>query len=229
MFSLQPLVGRLQPTWAAIDAGLVVAVVAEVGADEVVVRRRLGAPQVSGHLRQVDVVGGAGRVVDDRVEVDERVVARRVLVADLGALGGVHRVQIGVAAARRLSRGLGRHVLHVALPGQPAVLELVGDRLHLRRRIHAAGPEHLAVGRRSSRQEVVVEDAVGLGLRVRGLAADHGDVVVEAEVAGRVVVRQEVALRRQPLRQVLGGALGTKGLVGVLVLQHDDEDVLDLR
>ena len=66
----------------------------------------------------------------------------------------------------------------------PAAVELVGDRLH-RRRVHAPLPERLLVGAGAGRHEVAEVRAVGLGLRVRRLAADLRDVVVEARVADR--------------------------------------------
>ena len=63
----------------------------------------------------------SGRVVDDRVEVDERVVAGGVAVAGHRLLGVVGRPDRGMAADRRLPGGDVAHVLHVGLPGQMGV------------------------------------------------------------------------------------------------------------
>ena len=98
--SAQELVRRDEAAGLAVDARRVVAVVAEVRGDEGVVGRRLLRPQVGGSAargrRRCAAQVGA---VDDRVEVDERVVAGRVLVADLGRLGVVLRADRRVAAA----------------------------------------------------------------------------------------------------------------------------------
>src|SRR3954468_11111601 len=89
-------------------------------------------------------------------------------------------------------RGVG-HVLHVSLPRVAVPLELGRDVLYARR-IEAALPDVLPVGGRRSGKELREELAVGLGLGVGSLPADHRDVVVEAEVTGRVVVGDESAL-----------------------------------
>ena len=47
-------------------------------------------------------------------------------------------------------------------------------------------------------------------------------------MADPVVVGQERALARQRLRQVGRGACAARRSVGVLVLEHDDEDVVDV-
>ena len=98
--------------------------------------------------------------------------------------------------------GLGRRVADVFLVGLPRLagrVELVGDRLH-RLRVDAALPEHLAVGAGAGRCEVPVGHAVALGVGIGRLAADLCDVVVEARVTDREVVREQLALRAQDVR-----------------------------
>jgi hypothetical protein len=197
-----------------------VPVVAQVGRDEAVVGcGRLG-DQIGGEGAEVDHARLALRVVvDDRVEVHERVVPRGVLVARLGLLGVVGGVEGRVAAGRA-------HILHVALPRQALGLELVGDGQGCGR-IDATRPDELTVEGRRHTDELRVVDAVGLGLGVGRLAAHHGDVVAETQVARAVVLLHEQALSHQLLGQVRRGGVGTERLVVILVLHHDDEDVLD--
>ncbi len=215
-----------------VRAHLVVAVAAQIGRDEAVVAGALRLAEIVAQLLQVHDVGGAGgAVVDDRVEVHERVVPGRVLVGRRGLLSGVggpdRRVRTGGAPVP--GRVLA-HVLHVAAPGLARRLELVGDRTNFGR-VDAAGPERLPVrADRPGRNVIESAGAIGLRHRVLGLAADQGDVVAEAEVPRAVVLAEQPALRGQLAREVggLGGRVA-EGRVVVLVLEHDREDVLDLR
>src|SRR5205085_9561461 len=103
-----------------------------------------------------------------------------------------------------------------------------GNGLHARR-VHAPLADGLAVRARGPGEELREDLAVGLGLDVGSLPAEHADVVVEAEVADAVVLVEELALRRERLRQIRRRAVGTERDGVVLVLQHDDEHVLDGR
>src|SRR5439155_24896056 len=121
----------------------------------------------------------ARRGVGDRMEVDPRVVPRRVHV---GCGGHDRRVLVTdrrVAARGGLGGGVG-DVLVVGLPGLVRGDELVADRLD-RARVYTALAERLPVLAGAGRRELRVRRAVGLGRDVRRLAADLGDVVVEAD------------------------------------------------
>ena len=78
---LEERVGGDEAAGLAIDAGRVVAVVAEVGGDEDEVRRGVLGLQVLGELVEIDYVLLAVGGVDDGMEVDERIMPRRILVA----------------------------------------------------------------------------------------------------------------------------------------------------
>jgi hypothetical protein len=122
-----------------------------------------------------------------------------------------------------------RGVLHVALPRETALDQLVRDGLH-GGRIHAALAQRLAIEVEDPGADEVGEElAVGLDLRVRALAADDARVVAEAEVRDPVVLRDEGALGGQGLRQVGGGGVRGERHVCVLVFQEQDEDVADPR
>jgi hypothetical protein len=165
-------------------------------------------------------------VVDDRVEVDERVVAGGVLVSGGGFLRVVDRVDPWVPAFGRLASRVRAHALVVVAPGQPRCRQLVGDRRHVGR-IYAAGALRLAVAADHPRLEVVVELAVGLVLRTWRLTADHRDVVVVALVPDRVVVREIGALRAQRGREVGRRRPCSERRRRRLVLEHDHEHVAD--
>ena len=195
---LEKQVGGGETARAAVDAGRVVAVLAQVRRDEDVVRGGGNALQVGGELGQRHHVPVAARRIDDRVEVDERVVAHRVLVAGAGLLGRVGRADRRVTAGPGLGRRV-PHVLHVALPGAARGRELIGDGRY-EGRIHAALPDRLAVGVEARRaDEVGVDLAVRLGVGIGCLAAHQRDVVVEAHVAGRVVLPQQLTLLGESL------------------------------
>src|SRR5581483_12436785 len=143
------------------------------------------------------VLRAGGLVVDDAVEVDERLVARRVLVARALALPRVLGAQRLVAARGGRAPRRGRHALRVGAPREARGLHLVADGLDARG-VDAPLPDGLAVGgaRRQGRRdadELAVHGAVALRLGIRRLAAHHGDVVVQARVARAVVLREQPA------------------------------------
>jgi len=136
-------------------------------------------------------------------------------------------------------------ILGVALPADGGRVQLV-EQCWDGRRVHAAvgarggvrpgGRDQLpvvGVGLERSRRvdgalHGVVVGAVGLGVGLRRLTADHGDVVVEAEMTRPEVVLQQYALGGQGLPQV--GVVvqpGEARIVG-LVLEDDQPHVLDL-
>jgi hypothetical protein len=243
---LEEPVGLRQPALLAVLAARgVMGVGAGVRRDVGVVGRGRQALQAARQRPQVDHVRVAvGLVVDDRVEVHERVVARGVaVVGRAGGVGEVNLVQRRVPA-RRAVRGPGgavavrvdAHVLLVGPPGQVMSGELIGDRAHVPR-VDAAVAGQLAVlgplveVLAAELDELLEELAVLAGLVVRRLAGDLRDVVVQAVVADAVVVAQQRALRRQRPGQV--GRLLVPGLAERvaerLVLQVDDPDVPDRR
>ena len=134
----------------------------------------------------------------------------------------------------------GRHVRERIRPIQ--LVELVRDRLH-ERRIDAAVPVHLAGVELLVRVEVAGEqivvaadqrvqiraraEAVAARLLGRRLARDLRDVVVEAGVAGGVVVLDELALLEQRGVEVGRRRSGAERRGRALVLELDDEDVPD--
>jgi hypothetical protein len=153
----------------------------------------------------------------------------------LGVLGVVPRADCGVQTRRR-------HVVHVALPRKPRVVELIGDVRHGGRE-DAAPTERLAVAaeQRPAGWVVVcvpVEQAVfkvckeltvGLFLKVRALARHHRYIVAVAQVHDSVVVADQRALRRKRSGEVRSGGIRTERDPVRLVFQHDDENVLDRR
>ena len=231
----QEAVGGHQPARFTGLARRVVAVVAEVRGDEDERRRALGALEIGGQGVESHDAHGAVRRIDDRMEVHERVVADRVLVAvrepgarRLRRLRGVRTVQRRMAAGAADARRIVTHVLEVGAPRPAARGELIGQRLHARR-VDAAGANGLAIGRDAGEQVVLVHLAViPRGLR-RRLAADHRDVVAEAEVGRAEVLAEQRTARRQRVREVRGLATGPERGLVALVLEHDQEDVTDGR
>ena len=148
------------------------------------------------------------------------------------------------SASGRLRLGVAE-VLGVALPAHVRGVELVEQRLHARGvhaavgpggRVRALPPRPSARSSGSSRSDPDVSTCPGSGrstgsrLRVglRRLPADQRDVVVQAEVAGAVVVLQQHALGRQRLPQVRVVVQAGERRVVRLVLEDDQPDVLDL-
>jgi hypothetical protein len=226
--ALEEAIRLLHAAGLAVRTGLVMSVVAQIRRDEGVVRRRRLGGEVGSQATEVHVVLLTRRQVDDRVEVHERVVASGVLVGGRRVLSGVSGADVRMATRRGLGGSRLRHVLHVAPPRVSGALQLRGDALDAGG-IDAALADELPAGGGESRKEVVVELAVGLGLGVRRLSADHRDVVVEAEVPGPVVVGDQGALRGQVVGEIRDRRARAESALRVLVLEHDDEDVLVVR
>ena len=101
-------------------------------------QRRRAASRPVGEPERDDVLVAVGLVVDHRVEVDERVVARGVAVARLGFLRFVGRVR-PPGARRRRPRGWGRCPCPpVGLPGELARRRQLGADVGHFGRVHAA-------------------------------------------------------------------------------------------
>ena len=183
-----------------------------------------------------------------------RVRAARVGILGAGAAVAGHRRRadgrVGRAAVlgARVVRRSGRvgipEILRVDLPADAVGVELVEQRRHARwihaavaavRRVRAGGRVELAVVRvRGERPrgvdralQRVICRAVALIVGHRRLAAGQREVVVEARVAGAVVVLQERALGRKRLPQVGVAVQAGEARVVRLVLEHDQPDVLD--
>ena len=137
-----------------------------------------------------------GGVVDDRVEVDERVVAGGVLVGRRLGLGAVRAADRRVAALVGSRLGSAPMLVVVVPPGEAG-----GGQLRAivwtapGRRTQRPRPGRR---RRSTRREVVENVWQSAWLSdVRRLAGDHRDVVVVRFVADPVVLGQVGALRRE--------------------------------
>src|SRR5436309_7580332 len=144
-------------------------------------------------------------VVDDRVEVHERVVAHDVLVrlrCRLGLVLGSNR-RVAVVAERAIAGRVLAHVLHVAAPGRSLGGELVPDRRD-RGRVDATDADRLSVGAARRAHEVDVEWGIGLRVGIRALAAHEAYVVVEALVPGPEVAGDKGAPGPQRPREVWG-------------------------
>ena len=209
------------------------AVVAQVRRDENELGRALARGKIRRQLLEADDVLGAGGPVDQRVEIHERVVAGRVLIAlghrrrrRLGALGRIIRTQLWIAAGRGLALPIVAHVLQVAAPAFVDGGELVRQRVD-RRRVDAAAAYGLAV-RGGARGDEVGEDlAVVARLGRASLAADHRQVVAEAVMGGAEVLRQQHAPLGQRAREIRRARMRPEGIREALVLEHDHEDVSD--
>src|SRR5262249_14284234 len=94
-------------------------------------------------------------------------------------------------------------------------------------RIDAARPDGLTVRSHPSESEVRVCEAVAPCLRSRCLAANDRDVVVEADVASCVVLREQHALARKRFGKIRRFRIGTERDVVPSVFEDDDEDVID--
>ncbi len=240
----EPRIGLRQAAlFAVVALRDVVGVVAGVRGDEGERRRRRRRPQVGRQAAdRLHVRVAVAAVADHRLEVHEAVVAGRVAVA-----GGVARVgEVGGADRRMAADGaeLGHrrpvplrvlaHVFGVLLPGEALGAHLVADRLDVLR-VDAALADQLPV--LGPFFEVLAfeldegsEDfAVLAGLVIGRLAADLGDVVVQAVVTDAVVVAQQRALAGERLRQIRGRGRPAEGVAEGLVLQVDHPDVVDRR
>lgn len=97
-------------------------------------------------------------------------------------------------------------------PGSGSVLIASG--------IDASAADRLTVRSDAAHHEVRVRLTVVARLRSGGLPADHGDVVVEARVAGAVVLREEHALLRERLLQIRSLRLRAERGIEALVLEN---------
>ena len=231
----QERVGRPESAGSTVAARRVVAVVAQVRRDEHEVRRAPGGREIVPQACEADDVRRARGRIDDRVKVHERVVARRVLVAArhrsrrrLGVLGRVPGIECRVRASGRLATQVVAHVLQVAAPGPPDLRQLVGQRAY-RRRIDATVADRLPVGRCAGGNEVGEYVAIRARLGRAGLAADHGEVVAEAEVRRAVVLLEQNTPGGQRSREVWCRRPRSEAFLVALVLEHDDEYVTDGR
>ena len=119
------------------------------------------------------------------------------------------------------------HVLHVGAPGEPGAEELIGhvDRL---RRIGAAVPRDVpAAVRLRAAGELRVGGAVRRGQRVGRLTADHRDVVRQPRVGEQRVVREQLPLRPQLVREIGHLRVRAECVVVARAGEGDHEDVLD--
>jgi len=205
-------------------AGTIVAVIAQIGSDEDEVRSAVSAREVGRERRQVDDVLLAIGRVNDGVEIDEGIVARGVLIDGFSGLRMIDSVENRMAASGGFARWIVAHIFHIAAPSLAGSGQLIGESLHACR-IHAAVANSRAVGRGAGLHEVGVHLAAIARLGSGGLAADHGDVVVEADVAGAEILIEQDALSRQRLGQE--GSLRVRAESGVeaLIFQDDDENM----
>ncbi len=179
--------------------------VAEVGRDKRVVGRRVELAQIGVELVKRDVVERAIAEVEQRMEVDEGVVPRRITAKRrlLGAVG--FGLDAGVGFPRLVD-----HPLHVAVPFEAADGELIRQRRHL------------------DREEAFFEfGAVLLGLGIGRLTADRRDLVGERGVVQQGVAGEQFAFGPQGARQVGHLRRGAKRRVVAGTGERDHEDVLD--
>src|SRR4029077_6538506 len=153
-------IGRDESPRLAVLAWRVVTVIAEIRRDEHKIRRAPLRLQILRQLIEVYHAGRANRRVDDGMEVDERVVSRRILVTGwngrrgpFGALREIRGIQRRMTAGGRLASRVVAHVFHVATPGLTLRAQLIGHRPD-RRRVHAAVTDRLAVLRSARQFEV---------------------------------------------------------------------------
>src|SRR6202035_434142 len=111
----------------------------------------------------------------DGVEIDERVVAGSVLVAERNGCGrrlrglsqilsGEHRMSTRSGFAIRIIA----HIFHVCAPGFAGCIELIGKRLD-GGRIDAAIADGLTVGSSAGEAEIRVDNAIAAGTRCSSL------------------------------------------------------------
>src|SRR3954452_5152370 len=94
-------------------------ILAEVRDDERVVGsgRRIG--EIGAQLAEIDVVRDALTGIEQRLKIDERIVPRRVLIAEAGVHRGIRRIEERTATGND-------EILNVRLPRQPLFRELIG-------------------------------------------------------------------------------------------------------
>src|SRR5580704_1168789 len=131
-----------------------------------------------------------------------------------------------MAASRRFTSRVVAHISHVSAPSFADGVELIGQSLD-GGRIDAARADGLAVGSHAGENVIGVGSAVVARLWSAGLPAQHGDIVVQADVAGAVVLREQYALGRQGLRKVRSFRVWTEGDVKAFVFENDNKNVLN--
>src|SRR6185437_15858975 len=104
------------------------------------------------------------------------------------------------------------------LPRSPLGRELIGAGLHVRG-INAAEADRLAVRRDAGLDDIVEPRAIDLRLPVRRDAADHCDVVVEAEMANAVILWQQRAGFDESVGEVRGACRRPERRVVALILE----------
>src|ERR1700730_1908281 len=112
--------------------------------------------------------------------------------------------------------GVVAHISHVAAPRLANSVELIRQSLD-GGRIDAAGTDGLTVGSGASKNVIGVNGAVIAGLRGGGLAAEHGNGVVQADVAVAVVLREQHTLGGQSLREIWSFGVRAEGDVKAFV------------
>ena len=88
------------------------------------------------------------------------------------------------------------HVFHVGAPGPARRRQLVRQRLYTGR-IDTATADGLAVPGHTRQLEIGIDLAIIARLLRTRLAADHRDVIAEAEMRRAVVLTEQRALRRK--------------------------------
>src|SRR4029077_13325048 len=118
-------------------------------------------------------MGGAGRGIDDRVEVGKGIVLRHVAIPMRVIVmpRGVGRADLCMCARRRLPGRVVAHGFEIPAPGETGVRELIPDRPDVLG-IDTSRTDGLTVAGSSSLGEFREDGAVTLGTRVR---SDPGD------------------------------------------------------
>ena len=168
------------------------------------------------------------------MEVDEGIVTRSVLIAEgnrgggsFSGLGEVGGVEGGMSAGGGFASGIVAHIAHIGTPRFACGVELIGKSLD-GGWIDAAGADGLAIRGDAGESKILIDLAIITCLRSGGLAAEHGDIVVEADVAGAVILVEEHALGGKSFGEVRSLGIWTEGDVVAFVFEDDDEHVFDL-
>jgi len=120
---LEEGIGGNEAAGLSVLARSVMAIIAQIGSDEDKVRGGGFVKEIRRQEVEVDDVRSAIWRVDDGVEVDKRIVAGSILVAEgngarrsFRGLGQIGSVKGGRAASSRFARGVIPHIFHVASP-----------------------------------------------------------------------------------------------------------------
>ncbi len=145
--------------------------VAEIRGDEGELGRRLRLAQVLGQLIDRQVVGRTVADVEQGVEIDEGVEARRISAR--GRFVGL----VGLRLDAVVGAAFVGHVLDVAAPGHVAGADLVGERQRFDRIDAARAWDQALLVELGAGRERRVDHAAAPGRGVGALAADQRDVV----------------------------------------------------